>query len=715
VDYTNGSWILTDANYLEEGEKECNNKEVAQLLLTAYSSPFIFSTRAFTTSNKIESLNQSLTALKENLTWNELHGKMTKKQISQKDSSGHTLFYVAAVRGDLEMVKQCITLGGTCNPEGQKAATPFFIAAQDGHLEVVKMLLQEFGNDKEKMNQATNEGVTPLWIAAKNGHLEIVEILIQELGNDKEKVNQPSYQGITPLWAAASKGRLKIVKMLIQVLENDKEKINQPMNQGATPLWAAAQNDHFATVKLLIQALGNDKEKINQPAHNGATPLFVAAQKGHIKIVKVLIDALGNDKEKINQPINQGATPLFAAGQNGHLAVVKVLIKALANDQEKINQPLQNTTPLFAAAEHGYLEIVKVLVQALGNDKEQINKPSNQGATALYVAAQNGHLETVKALIQALGNDKEQINKPANNGATALSIAKQKGHAAIVKILSEALESDQKKMNQPVNCPNLASSNLNLENEFKFINDLLDEYRTSRSQRFWIKDRLSSKDKKERELFIDTYFSNKEHFIALGKDGLLEVIENGIKKFPGLHFKTVLHNIALRLLDEASSQEEHSDKAKEILEQQKSTYPQYIEKIKRLYEQIESINHNTTNLTIDDAKKVSALSIQLKKDLDFLIIQHPTQLPNETAFNQFKSKFNHRLHSEDIIMSQQENWNSFALNLFLGVITLGIVLGIKAIHSKLTTDHMTLFARKTKKQEHIDTLQDALVSVYALY
>jgi ankyrin repeat protein len=641
VDYTNGSWILTDANYLEEGEKECNNKEVAQLLLTAYSSPFIFSTRAFTTSNKIESLNQSLTALKENLTWNELHGKMTKKQISQKDSSGHTLFYVAAVRGDLEMVKQCITLGGTCNPEGQKAATPFFIAAQDGHLEVVKMLLQEFGNDKEKMNQATNEGVTPLWIAAKNGHLEIVEILIQELGNDKEKVNQPSYQGITPLWAAASKGRLKIVKMLIQVLENDKEKINQPMNQGATPLWAAAQNDHFATVK--------------------------------------------------------------------------VLIKALANDQEKINQPLQNTTPLFAAAEHGYLEIVKVLVQALGNDKEQINKPSNQGATALYVAAQNGHLETVKALIQALGNDKEQINKPANNGATALSIAKQKGHAAIVKILSEALESDQKKMNQPVNCPNLASSNLNLENEFKFINDLLDEYRTSRSQRFWIKDRLSSKDKKERELFIDTYFSNKEHFIALGKDGLLEVIENGIKKFPGLHFKTVLHNIALRLLDEASSQEEHSDKAKEILEQQKSTYPQYIEKIKRLYEQIESINHNTTNLTIDDAKKVSALSIQLKKDLDFLIIQHPTQLPNETAFNQFKSKFNHRLHSEDIIMSQQENWNSFALNLFLGVITLGIVLGIKAIHSKLTTDHMTLFARKTKKQEHIDTLQDALVSVYALY
>ena len=103
---------------------------------------------------------------------------------------------------------------------------------------------------------------------------------------------------------------------------------------------------------------------------------------------------------------------------------------------------------------------------------------------------------------------------------------------------------------------------------------------------------------------------------------------------------------------------------------------------------------------------VGKLASQLKQDVDHFISQHPQKLPESKEFNRFTAKFNARLHSEDIIMSRQENWKSFAINLFLALISVGIALGIKAIHSKLTSGKVGFFAAESKKQEVISNIQE---------
>jgi ankyrin repeat protein len=887
IDYFKGKWVYTDSNHLEEGEKECDNKEITQLLLKYYPQPCVFATKPFITSDVEELFNQSMDALKKDPKWIGLHEKISKEQSMQKNSFGHELFYIAAGSGDVNMVKQCINVGAECTlrpknlgVEGGAEYTPLSMAAGRNHLEVVKEVIKTVNdeklinhpihggwtplssaitggrldvarellqklNDEKIINYPRQDGWTPLSLASRYGHLDIVKELLQKL-NDEKLINHPTKNGDTPLSLAVKHGHLEIVKELLKKLNDEKvihyselwgktalevaaenghieivkeflkkskgeeegivkhvlsiavkrghtelvkelfkmvkendalsvaakcgstevvkqllEKVDEkeittPNKNGKTPLYVAAQQGHTGVVKQFLEKL-NDEKIINQPTENGETPLYVAAKKGHTEVVKQFLEKL-NDEKVINQPTENGETPLYIAVQQGHTGVVKQFLEKL-NDEKIINQPTENgETPLYVAAKKGHTEVVKQFLEKL-NDEKVIYKPNEHGETPLFTAVKGGHTEIVKELLKKL-KDKSLVNQATKNGTTLLLAAIERGDRKIVEELLKSGADVEKpgniqtfrllELTKDQNCedalrqlfiqekigktfqgftplhaaillnkpaiiewllrkngaklepsmegtsvyrlavvmglidllpPDLQHYN-KLEHSIKLIKPFLQDYQKIRNKRFQIKDKLSPEDKKIRKKFIE-YLSNERNFMDSGINGLLKAIEKGITQFPGVYFQTILHRCTLELMEKTPTDEEFSNTVK-------------------------AMHEFGNELTQSESQAVTTLTTQLKRDLDYFISQNPKKPPNEHDFNQFKTKFNARLHSQDVLMSQQENWASFALNLFLAVITVGIALGIKAAHSKLTTGQVTLFSRETEKEKARDELQKVL-------
>ena len=132
----------------------------------------------------------------------------------------------------------------------------------------------------------------------------------------------------------------------------------------------------------------------------------------------------------------------------------------------------------------------------------------------------------------------------------------------------------------------------------------------------------------------------------------------------------------------------------------------YKDEINKLYKKIDNMEENTPT----ENKLIRTLLNNLRSDLDSFISSHQDQMANQfqELYKKFRLNFYARLHSQDVALSKHKSWQSFAINLFLGVITMGVALGIKAIHSKYSTGQVTLFARKTDEQEKIESMDQSL-------
>ncbi|KAL6042126.1 Ankyrin repeat domain 29 [Balamuthia mandrillaris] len=253
-----------------------------------------------------------------------------KKGELGNDERGETALYVAAARGDLDMVN--LLLGGgagaSCNlPIGEEGMTPLLIAASKGYLDVVKALVknvvgsssEDKGKKEQKrqqksyecnVNVALNDGRTAIFLASMNGHSDIVRFLI-ESGADPNKTTD----GLTPLYMACYKGHYEAVQALLEHKEVD---VNARACDGSTALFVAARKGHTEVVSLLISK-GAD---VNMVTQDGRSALFAACQYGHVNVVKTLLEG-GADK---NFAANEGATPLYIANLSGHNNIVKLLL-----------------------------------------------------------------------------------------------------------------------------------------------------------------------------------------------------------------------------------------------------------------------------------------------------------------------------------------------------------------------------------------------------
>lgn len=196
---------------------------------------------------------------------------------------------------------------------------------------------------------------------------------------------------------------------------------------------------------------------------------------------------------------------------------------------------------------------------------------------------------------------------------------------------------------------------------------------------------------------------------------VLTLVENNKKNFSGLHFHAVLNKITVELLDlnkkvpqnynhktkrQGNTLERH-ERAKAILSDHEMEHEQYVKAVNKLYG------------LIDDMEKkwpeTNSLTDKLRQDIDQFVASHPISLPTEKAYNDFKAHFSARLHSEDEVLStHRAAWKTNLANFAIGLFTLGVALGIKLVHSKLSEGHYSLFFSKTGRQKQTSLMEQVV-------
>lgn len=143
--------------------------------------------------------------------------------VNSVDLDGRTPIHVGAVRGFVEVIRFCVSVGGKVDVLDCNGWSPLHYAAAEGHLQVVKYLL-ECSNVKYVLN---DEGKTAFALAVDNGHLHLLDLLhlgsvlhraarVDDIHGMKTclaegaNVNGRGQNGRTPLHRAAFKGRMRV-------------------------------------------------------------------------------------------------------------------------------------------------------------------------------------------------------------------------------------------------------------------------------------------------------------------------------------------------------------------------------------------------------------------------------------------------------------------------------------------------------------------------
>ena len=237
--------------------------------------------------------------------------------------------HIAAMSGNIEAVKQHITIGTDVNAMMIDGATPLDLAivfkkpktadvlrkhggkygsiqtaAADGNTEAVK----EFLATGVDVNAENEGGLTPLHTAAMNGHKEIAELLIEK-GAD---VNAKDHNSLTALDAAEG----EIADLL-----------RQHGGKHGTIHGAALRGNIEAVKEFLATGKG-----VNTKGDVEETPLHCAAAHGRKKIAALLIA----DGADVNAKEKNGTTPLDLAVRFKHPETVDLLHKHGAKTSEEL-------------------------------------------------------------------------------------------------------------------------------------------------------------------------------------------------------------------------------------------------------------------------------------------------------------------------------------------------------------------------------------------
>jgi ankyrin len=265
--------------------------------------------------NKMSSLNFSCLHFAVMKNYVEIAALLIKKGVNLNaraniNALNYTPLDLATKLDRVELVQLLLANGAnpTVSEEGFRT---FYWAAEKGHLNIVNLLLANYPEFINKMDQ---DGCTLLSLAAQHGHVDIARLLLEK-GADP---NMHTENGFTPLHWAADNGKLELVNLLLERGAS----LNDAANQDSfTPLHLAVDQNYVEVSRLLLEK-GADP---NIAAENGTTPLHWAAYNGHIEQINLLIEKGAN----INVIDYAGWTPLHIASKQVNISSSEVYLDVI--------------------------------------------------------------------------------------------------------------------------------------------------------------------------------------------------------------------------------------------------------------------------------------------------------------------------------------------------------------------------------------------------
>ncbi len=201
------------------------------------------------------------------------HGMLEREH---NGNVGPSALHLAAVRGDLNIVRILLGLGVPVNARRERdGRTPLVAAvAARSRPELLRLLLEN-GADS---NSVDSNRETALLVAARSGDLEATRMLLSHRANPD--INDRF--GQTPLILAVRNGKAEIVGAL---LDAGADMTLGDVN-GQSALAAAIRSRQTSVARLLLERGAS----IEQRDRQGLTPLIMASELGDEAAVKLLLE-----------------------------------------------------------------------------------------------------------------------------------------------------------------------------------------------------------------------------------------------------------------------------------------------------------------------------------------------------------------------------------------------------------------------------------------
>lgn len=338
--------------------------------------------------------------------------KIKPERFKVKDKYARNLFHVAAINGQLDVIKTLMSLKlDILNDVDKYGKTPLHYAAEHNYLKTAKFLVE-----KCDVNCRDKSGCTPLHLSVYNRCYDIATFLCNIHDVHLNIVNNHNQ---TPLYLAVSIGSSR----LIQLLLGKSVDMNVPDDEGRNIAFLAAINGSLEFLEMFSRY---EKFDLFHGDEKGWTVAHYAAQRGYIDMLKFFHNL---NPDSIYQLDNQQRSPMMIACIWDQYRCVEWFINLGKPVNPDMDVDIYGNNSLHHAILKGNEKVAQLLLKTREYD---VNSRNKNGETVLHLAINRWLMDVISDIIQSGVYD---FNLTDSMGRTPLMYACQEGQYLVVQYL----------------------------------------------------------------------------------------------------------------------------------------------------------------------------------------------------------------------------------------------------------------------------------------
>jgi len=286
-----------------------------------------------------------------------------------KDHKGRSAMYVAAERGNNNVIEALLQTKAKVDVLSPAKWTPLHAASFHGQLKCMETLLKAHA----QVNAKDMHGCTPLILAASSPKLYIVDLVS---ASDRRK-RKKARAGAVAKQAKIDAGSSKVAK---------KGDITDPFS-----MWKFFPNRiELLALNILLKEPGVQVDLLD---HMKRSPLTYAARYGRVYAVSRLLSAKANPRLSDGN----GRSPLFHAAANGHMEAVEMFLRVGASPNVTDQY---FSSPLHIVLQNGDDTLANQLISS----EASVNAIDCEGRTPIMIAMDTGNHMMFGALVERRSN-----------------------------------------------------------------------------------------------------------------------------------------------------------------------------------------------------------------------------------------------------------------------------------------------------------------------